>query len=76
MFHSPFFARTPTPAQIAQFEQLPKAQQEQLAKQYGIPMSAISGGGGSAKAATNTVQPPRKTMPEAEQLSEVEIAKA
>ncbi|PKG37513.1 sugar transporter [Psychromonas sp. Urea-02u-13] len=58
------FAQTPTPEQMAQFKQLPKAQQEQLAKQYGIPMSVINGtGGGASQAPTQTtIQGPQKTV--------------
>ncbi|NGZ14864.1 sugar transporter [Vibrio aestuarianus] len=33
---------TPTAAQISQFKSLPKAQQEQLAKQYGVDLNTIS----------------------------------
>ncbi|OOE62726.1 sugar transporter [Salinivibrio sp. IB282] len=34
-------AATPTAAQMAQFKNLPKAQQEQLARQYGVDLSAL-----------------------------------
>ena len=37
------FAFTPTTAQIEQFKKLPKAQQEALAKQYGVDLSMING---------------------------------
>ncbi|MCP4324920.1 MAG: sugar transporter, partial [Alteromonadales bacterium] len=58
------FAQTPTPEQIAQFKQLPKAQQEQLAKQYGIPMSVINGSAGGAIQSNTqtTVRGPQKTI--------------
>ena len=61
------FALTPTPEQMAQFQQLPRAQQEQLAKQYGIPLSALSGGSnGSPQANTQTsIQGPQKTVAQA-----------
>ena len=36
-------AFTPTAAQIEQFKKLPKAQQEALAKQYGVDLSTITG---------------------------------
>ena len=35
-------AFTPTASQIEQFKKLPKAQQEALAKQYGVDLSSIS----------------------------------
>ena len=35
------FAQTVTPAMMEQFKQLPRAQQEQLAKQYGINLSEL-----------------------------------
>jgi len=49
---------------MAQFQQLPRAQQEQLAKQYGIPLSAISGGvtGTSQENTQQTIQGPQKTI--------------
>ena len=42
-FALPFYtvAQTVTPAMMEQFKQLPKAQQEQLAKQYGIDLSEL-----------------------------------
>ena len=36
-------AFTPTASQIEQFKKLPKAQQEALAKQYGVDVSTITG---------------------------------
>ncbi|MGO2511219.1 SLBB domain-containing protein [Marinomonas polaris] len=45
-------AFTPTAAQISQFQSLPKAQQEALARQYGVDISSLTGGAtGSAPAA-------------------------
>lgn len=38
---------TPTQTQISQFKSLPKAQQEQLAKQYGVDLNTISPGAAS-----------------------------
>ncbi|CCN37736.1 putative Periplasmic protein involved in polysaccharide export [Vibrio nigripulchritudo SO65] len=38
-------AASPTAAQMAQFKNLPKAQQEQLARQYGIDLNAFYGAG-------------------------------
>ena len=41
LFSSVSLAFTPTQAQIEQFKKLPKAQQEALAKQYGINLSSL-----------------------------------
>ncbi|UAB70529.1 SLBB domain-containing protein [Vibrio sp. SCSIO 43132] len=38
-------AASPTAAQVAQFKSLPKAQQEQLARHYGIDLNALPGNG-------------------------------
>lgn len=44
LFFSAFsWAFTPNAAQIEQFKKLPKAQQEALAKQYGVDLSSITG---------------------------------
>ncbi|MCP3429108.1 SLBB domain-containing protein [Opacimonas viscosa] len=46
-------AQTISPAQLEQFKKLPKAQQEALAKQYGVDLNAVMGGAvGSAKQIT------------------------
>ncbi|MEQ3511934.1 SLBB domain-containing protein [Pseudoalteromonas sp. BZB3] len=42
LFSSVSLAFTPTQAQIEQFKKLPKAQQEALAKQYGINLSSLT----------------------------------
>lgn len=47
-------AQTVTPAMMEQFKQLPKAQQEQLAKQYGIDLSEL-GLDGTAQSDSDTV---------------------
>ncbi|TYL45817.1 SLBB domain-containing protein [Marinomonas sp. IMCC 4694] len=39
------FAFTPSAAQISQFQSLPKAQQEALARQYGVDLSTLTGAG-------------------------------
>lgn len=39
-------AQSLSPAQIEQFRQLPRAQQEALAKQYGVDLNALGGGAG------------------------------
>lgn len=41
-FTSATLAFTPTPEQIEQFKKLPKAQQEALAKQYGVDISSLN----------------------------------
>ena len=46
-------AQTPSAAQIEQFKQLPKAQQDALAKQYGLDLSSIRGQTFPNKAVTN-----------------------
>ena len=53
------FAFNPTPAQLQQFQSLPKAQQEQLARQYGINMSAILGNKGTSAANEEKVAAPQ-----------------
>ncbi|MCO7188720.1 MULTISPECIES: SLBB domain-containing protein [unclassified Pseudoalteromonas] len=45
MFSAVSIAFTPTAQQIEQFKKLPKSQQQALAKQYGINLSDVSGGG-------------------------------
>ena len=57
-------ANTPTPAQMAQFKSLPKAQQEQLARQYGIDLSVLqSTGQPSPDISSNNPQLPERTLP-------------
>ncbi|PKF80182.1 sugar transporter [Vibrio sp. vnigr-6D03] len=57
-------ANTPTPAQMAQFKSLPKAQQEQLARQYGIDLSVLqSAGQPSQDIGSNNSQVPERTLP-------------
>ena len=48
-------AFTPSAAQIEQFKKLPRAQQEALAKQYGVDISAITGS--SSKQSTQEAEP-------------------
>lgn len=54
MISTSTMAFTPSAEQMAQFQKLPKSQQEQLARQYGVDISVLTGGGsskgGSAKA--------------------------
>lgn len=57
-------ANTPTPAQMAQFKSLPKAQQEQLARQYGIDLNALQQTGQpSQDISSNNTQVPERTLP-------------
>jgi len=54
---------TPSPAQIEQFKKLPKAQQEALAKQFGIDLRSLNLGGGSTKGnELNKVRPEDKYL--------------
>ncbi|TGE79876.1 polysaccharide biosynthesis protein [Pseudoalteromonas sp. KS88] len=60
LFFSAFtWAFTPSAAQLEQFKKLPKAQQEALAKQYGVDLSSITGKGNSQNTAPEqpTIQP-------------------
>ncbi|MCP5163417.1 MAG: SLBB domain-containing protein [Hahellaceae bacterium] len=74
-------ALTPTPAQIEQFKRLPQAQQEAIARQYGIDKSALSGGGMSTPVSTLAVtdsveaRPPEKPS-ESEKSIEKSAAEA
>ena len=43
LFMSQLVVAQPTAAQLEQFKQLPQAQQEALAKQYGVDLSQLSG---------------------------------
>ncbi|WP_420917968.1 polysaccharide biosynthesis/export family protein [Vibrio coralliilyticus] len=60
-------AATPTQAQINQFQSLPKAQQEQLARQMGVDLSAISSLGGTSVSSdietSDIKKPERATKP-------------
>lgn len=56
------YAATPTPAQIAQFQKLPRAQQEQLARQFGIDMSVLQGQSNVTLPTTAENQAPVRTM--------------
>ena len=57
------WAFTPSASQIEQFKKLPKAQQEALAKQYGVDLSTITGAdsGQIATKQESTLQPRAKT---------------
>ena len=60
-------AFTPTASQIEQFKKLPKAQQEALAKQYGVDISTITGANQSNDADSNEQQSTIGERPEKEQ---------
>ncbi|MBH0066692.1 SLBB domain-containing protein [Pseudoalteromonas sp. NZS100] len=67
-------AFTPTASQIEQFKKLPKAQQEALAKQYGVDISTITGTNQSNNQ-NNTQQQSsigERTEPEKEELTDEE----
>ncbi|WP_392344557.1 SLBB domain-containing protein [Pseudoalteromonas prydzensis] len=59
------FAFTPSASQIEQFKKLPKAQQEALAKQYGVDLSTITG-----KAASSPTQDEVQTIQSREEVQE------
>ncbi|WP_423186021.1 SLBB domain-containing protein [Alishewanella sp. d11] len=56
LFSANLFAQI-SPAQIEQFKQLPRAQQEALAKQYGVDISQLTGSGSANRLQGETVQP-------------------
>ncbi|WP_394242578.1 SLBB domain-containing protein [Vibrio astriarenae] len=63
LFASQFaFAAQPTPAQIEQFKKLPRAQQEQLARQYGVDVSMITGAGRSSASSQTEIAAPTRAM--------------
>nr|WP_206007801.1 SLBB domain-containing protein [Pseudoalteromonas sp. C8] len=67
-------AFTPTASQLEQFKKLPKAQQEALAKQYGVDISTITGANQS-NTQNNTQQQSsigERTEPEKEELTDEE----
>ena len=43
------FAQNIDPVMLAKFQQLPKSQQQALAKQYGIDLDSITKGGGNSR---------------------------
>ncbi|MGI2104703.1 SLBB domain-containing protein [Shewanella frigidimarina] len=63
-------AITPTPQMIEQFKQLPKSEQERVARQYGIDPSMLSGSANSAVKVSNpTVVEPRQNQSNEQQQS-------
>ena len=65
---------TPSAQQIAQFQKLPKAQQQMIAKQLGIDLSAFSNATNNTRANNNDPQnmPESQYYQEQEQLDELE----
>ncbi|MFD2094769.1 SLBB domain-containing protein [Corallincola platygyrae] len=61
-------AATPTSAQIEQFKRLPKAQQEALARQYGIDINQLNRSGRSGQ--VNPAQMPQTMYPRGTQFDE------
>ncbi|MEI8644216.1 SLBB domain-containing protein [Pseudoalteromonas sp. Hal040] len=59
-------AFTPTAAQIEQFKKLPRAQQEALARQYGVDLSTITG----KKSSTDQIEQESTIQPRPEQEKE------
>ncbi|WP_156503618.1 SLBB domain-containing protein [Pseudoalteromonas gelatinilytica] len=59
-------AFTPTAAQIEQFKKLPRAQQEALARQYGVDLSTITG----KKSSTDQIEQESTIQPRLEQEKE------
>lgn len=66
LFSSMTLAFTPTAEQIEQFKKLPKAQQEALAKQYGIDISSLNN-------MTNKSQPQDVVQPSVNQRDLIEV---
>lgn len=67
-------AFTPTAAQISQFQSLPKAQQEALARQYGIDLESLTGsaGGSTAEVQQAPVLEPMGKKDSAEEVRQTE----
>lgn len=64
-------ANQPTAAQIEQFKKLPKAQQEQLARQYGVDLSSLNRSSAAEPAVTAITEPQMTVTPaEAEPVKE------
>ncbi|RJY18238.1 sugar transporter [Parashewanella spongiae] len=53
-------AITPTPQMLEQFKNLPKSEQEKLAKQYGVDLGSFSGSNASTKLETPLLVKPRE----------------
>ncbi|MGR5341946.1 SLBB domain-containing protein [Vibrio astriarenae] len=55
-------AAQPTAAQMEQFKKLPRAQQEQLARQYGVDINALTSGSGSSANTQTEIAAPTRAM--------------
>jgi polysaccharide export outer membrane protein len=78
IFTTQAHAVTPTPQMIEQFKQLPKSEQERVARQYGLDPSMLSGSANSSVSVTNpTVVEPRQNhssqQPESEKKNEYDF---
>lgn len=74
VFSASTLAFTPTDAQLEQFKKLPKAQQEALAKQYGVDLSVITGAGTTSGQGSSQQQKTigERLEPEEEELTDEE----
>ena len=74
VFSASTLAFTPTDAQLEQFKKLPKAQQEALAKQYGVDLSVITGAGTTSGQGSSEQQKTigERLEPEEEELTDEE----
>jgi len=71
-------AQSITPAQIEQFKSLPKAQQEALAKQYGVDLSQLTGSSSQSRPqqpSQETVQPLQESEQQAREADEEQARK-
>lgn len=68
-FTSTAFAQSISPAQIEQFKQLPRAQQEALARQYGIDITMLERQGSGSGAAVADPQTVEQRPTEVEEIS-------
>jgi len=64
------YAQQPSAAQIEQFKQLPRAQQEALAKQYGVDLSQLQGGASSSQLQEPVVSTLQQGSARSEQINE------
>uniref|UniRef100_UPI0035689A24 polysaccharide biosynthesis/export family protein n=1 Tax=Arsukibacterium sp. TaxID=1977258 RepID=UPI0035689A24 len=62
-------AQAISPAMIEQFQKLPRAEQERLAKQYGYDLSSITGAQTSRSSTPEPVEPLQQAVPEMPQQS-------
>ncbi|RNF48783.1 sugar transporter [Marinomonas hwangdonensis] len=67
-------AFTPSAAQISQFQNLPKSQQEALARQYGVDLGSISAGAGAGSAAEAPAQVIAPATPAATKVAPAKVS--